>query len=309
MTRGDLDQIRRFNRLVARRIGALDDSYLSRGRPLGEARVIFEIGLAGTADLSILRDRLGLDSGYMSRLLRALEGQGVIRVEKSADDGRARQARLTEAGEVEFAAYDALSDDLAQSMLSPLRPSERERLVAAMADVERLLKAGAVVTCLEPADSDDAQWCLGQYGGELARRFDGGFDTSFGNAFDPADATPPNGCFVVARLDGAPVGCGALKQLAPDVGEIKRVWTAPEVRGMGVATRLMDRLEMLAREAGFSTLRLDTNKVLTEAHALYRSRGYEAIARYNDNPYAHHWFEKHLTTPPRAPDSTPSAGA
>ncbi|MDO8878439.1 MAG: MarR family winged helix-turn-helix transcriptional regulator, partial [Pseudolabrys sp.] len=100
--------------------------------------MIFEIGMAGVADLSILRDRLGLDSGYMSRLLRALEGQGVIRVEKSADDGRARQARLTEAGEVEFAAYDALSDDLAQSMLSPLRPGERERLVAAMADIERL---------------------------------------------------------------------------------------------------------------------------------------------------------------------------
>lgn len=294
MSLDPIAQIRRFNRLVSRRIGALDDSYLARGRPLGEARVIFEIGAAGTADLRSLRDRLGLDSGYMSRLLRALEGQGAIAVEKNADDGRARQARLTEKGQQEFAAYDALSDDLAQSMLAPLRPAERDRLVAAMAEVERLLNAGAVEVVLEPAGSGDAQWCLGQYYAELAQRFDDGFDPGLGNTFDVSDATPPNGFFVVARLDGAPVGCGALKRLEPGMGEIKRVWTAPQVRGMGVATRLMDRLEALAREAGFSTLRLDTNKALTEAHALYRARGYSAIGRYNDNPYAHHWFEKLL---------------
>jgi GNAT superfamily N-acetyltransferase len=98
----------------------------------------------------------------------------------------------------------------------------------------------------------------------------------------------------VARLAGRPVGCGALKRFSADAGEIKRVWVAHEMRGKGVASRLMDELEAQARKAGFQTVKLDTNKALTEAHALYRKRGYGEIERYNDNPYAHHWFEKRL---------------
>ena len=108
------------------------------------------------------------------------------------------------------------------------------------------------------------------------------------------DMTPPSGLFVIARLDGEAVGCGGLKRVDKATGEIKRVWTAPSARGMGVARRMLRTLEAAAREKGLKTLRLDTNRALTEAHALYRSEGYEEIARFNDNPYAHHWFEKRL---------------
>ena len=90
------------------------------------------------------------------------------------------------------------------------------------------------------------------------------------------------------------VGCGALKDLGDGIGEIKRVWVSSSVRGLGVASRIMDKLEDIAREMGFAMLRLDTNKTLTEAHAMYRKRGYVEIKPYNDNPFAHLWFEKTL---------------
>jgi GNAT superfamily N-acetyltransferase len=147
---------------------------------------------------------------------------------------------------------------------------------------------------VEPPESPDARWCLERYFLELAERFDAGFDPANGNMLTGEEMTPPAGWLLVARLEGAPVGCGALKRLDKTAGEIKRVWTAPSVRGLGVASRLMDRLEALAAEQGFRAVRLDTNKTLTEARRLYLKRGYGEVPRYNDNPYAHYWFEKQL---------------
>ncbi len=294
MDASQIRKVRSFNRLVSQRIGALDDSYLARGRPLGEARAIFEAGLVERLDLRELRAKLGLDSGYLSRLVRSLEAQGVAEVAKSLEDGRVRELRLTAKGRAEFEAYDAASDRLAEAILAPLDGARRERLAAAMAEVERLMRASAVVIAEEPADSADAQHCLGQYRAELASRFDGGFDPGKGNNLTVEEMTPPAGYLLVARLDGQPVGCGALKRLSASEGEVKRVWTAPDARGLGVASRLMDSLEQLARDVGFGIVKLDTNRTLVEAQALYRKRGYREIGRYNDNPYAHHWFEKAL---------------
>jgi len=293
MSDAAIQQVRRFNRLVTRRVGALDDSYLSRGRPLGEARLIFEIGLGG-ADARDLRGALGLDSGYLSRLLRALAGEGLVEVARGKGDARVRRVALTAKGRAELSAYDRLSDDLARSMLAPLGPAERERLLAAMAEVERLMRAGAVAVMRERADSADATWCLAQYFAELARRFEEGFDPGKGGAAGAATMNPPHGWFFVARLDGRAVGCGGLVRLSPADGEIKRVWTAPDARGLGVARRIVAAIEATAQGAGLTTLKLDTNRALKEAHALYRKLGYVEIARYNDNPYADHWFEKRL---------------
>jgi DNA-binding MarR family transcriptional regulator/GNAT superfamily N-acetyltransferase len=288
-----IQQIRRFNRLVTRRVGALDQSYLSRGRPLGEARLLFEIGSAG-GEVRDLRAALGLDSGYVSRLLRALTAEGLVEVVRGKGDARVRRVALTAKGRAEFAAYERLSDELAQSILAPLAHPERERLLAAMAEVERLLRAGALVVALEPADSADATGCLERYFAELARRFDEGFDPGKGAAVGAEAMNPPNGWFFLARLDGRPVGCGGLASLRAKEGEIKRVWTAPDARGLGVAQRIVAAIEATSREAGMTILRLDTNRALKEAHALYRKLGFVEIARYNDNPYADHWFEKRL---------------
>jgi DNA-binding MarR family transcriptional regulator/GNAT superfamily N-acetyltransferase len=288
-----IQQVRRFNRLVTQRVGALDESYLQRGRPLGEARLIFETGRQG-ADLRRLRARLGLDSGYLSRLLRSLEEQHLVAVQKQAGDGRMRRVTLTRKGRAELAKYDGLSDRLAASMLAPLDDRHRERLVDAMAEVEWLLSASAIEVGVESPDSADARWCLNEYFRDLAQRFDTGFDPARSNPAADEDLTPPAGYFLVARIDGAIAGCGALKRIDTGIAEIKRMWTAPGMRGRGVARRLLQTLESIARESGVGTLRLETNRALTEAQALYRQQGYVEVPAFNAEPYAHHWFEKRL---------------
>jgi GNAT superfamily N-acetyltransferase/DNA-binding MarR family transcriptional regulator len=288
-----VQQIRRFNRVVTRAVGALEADYLRRGRPLGEARLIFEIGDDGV-DVGALRDRLSLDSGYLSRLMQSLKRQGLIALERGVGDGRRRRAILTRKGSAERAAYDRLSDQLAGSMLEPLDPVERSRLVTAMGEVERLIRAASVEIAVETPDSADAGSCLQAYFRELAARFEGGFHHEKEGLADAVEMVPPAGAFVLARLDGEAVGCGGLNRIDKATGEIKRVWTAPKARGIGVARRMLRRLEAAARDMGLNRLRLDTNRALKEAQALYRKEGFREIARFNDNPYAHHWFEKRL---------------
>jgi DNA-binding MarR family transcriptional regulator/GNAT superfamily N-acetyltransferase len=288
-----VQKVRRFHRLVTQRIGALETSYLHRGRPLGEARVLYEIGLDG-GEVRALREKLGLDSGYVSRLLRSLEQQGLVQVRNDRTDGRVRRAALTRRGRGEFKAYDRASDALANSILAPLGATQRQRLVAAMGEVERLIRAAGIGIRIEPPDSSEARWCLDAYFNDLATRFDTGFDPTKSNSARVEELTPPAGYFVVARLDGVPAGCGALKVTGEKIGEIKRMWTAPSARGLGVARRVLYALEAKAVEVGLRTLRLETNKTLHEAQALYRSSGYVEVTRFNDEPYAHHWFEKQL---------------
>jgi GNAT superfamily N-acetyltransferase len=153
-----------------------------------------------------------------------------------------------------------------------------------------------IVVAEELASTADARWCLDQYAANLGRLFPEGFDQSRGNRLEPADVLPPHGHFVIARLDGRAVGCGALKVLGKRTGEIKRVWTAEEVRGQGIASKIMDALEEIARAQGFERLLLDTNRALVAAQAMYAKRGYREIAAYNNNPYAHHWYEKRMST-------------
>src|SRR5437763_1945635 len=181
-----ISQLRRFNRVVTQRVGALDEHYLSRGRPLGEARLLWEIGTEG-CDVRSLRTRLGLDSGYVSRLLRRLEADGLVTVEPDPRDRRVRVARLTAAGLAERAELDRRADRLAESLLESLTDHQRERLVRAMADVERVMTASMVeIEQLDP-EHPDAQHCLREYAAELDQRFPGGFDINRSITADPAD--------------------------------------------------------------------------------------------------------------------------
>jgi GNAT superfamily N-acetyltransferase len=163
-----------------------------------------------------------------------------------------------------------------------------------MREVERLLRAASIEVGAQSPDSADARRCLDAYFQELEARFERGFDASADHSAPAGAMTPPSGLFVIARLDGEAVGCGGFKRVGKTTGEIKRVWTAPSARGLGIARRVVRTLEAAAREVGLKTLRLDTNRALTEAHALYRKEGYREIARFDDNPYADHWFEKQL---------------
>jgi len=285
-------RVRSFNRTVTQRIGAIED-FLGRGRPLGESRLLYEIGRDGI-EIRRLRARLGLDSGYASRLVRSLERQGLVEGRPGAADARVRRLALTRKGRREVDELDRRSDAFARALLAPLTAEQRDRLIAAMAQVEQLMRAAAVRIEAEPAGSADARWCLERYFGELADRFTAGFDPRRGISAGAAELTPPAGVFVIARLDGAPVGCGALKVKDNGIGEIKRMWVAPAARGLGTGRRVLISLEAHARAAGLCSLRLETNRTLTEAQALYRGCGYREVAAFNDEPYAHHWFEKKL---------------
>lgn len=297
MERALVESVRSFNRAVTERVGALNDHFLGREHSLGEARLLWEIGVAG-AEVRELRNRLALDSAYVSRLLRALERQGLVMVEASADDRRVRCARLTSAGLAERAELDRRADAFAESILEPLSTGQQARLAAAMAEVERLLMASTVRIALTDPSSADAQWCLEQYIQELNERFDAGWDPAQSISAYPHEMTPPAGLFLVASLRQQPVGCGALKfhgdapSDAP--AELKRMWVSPQVRSIGLGRRLLTELERHAREAGVTVLRLETNRALVEAIALYRRSGYQEVAAFNDEPYAHHWFEKRL---------------
>jgi DNA-binding MarR family transcriptional regulator/ribosomal protein S18 acetylase RimI-like enzyme len=256
--------------------------------------VLWEIGDSGR-DVRSLRARLDLDSGYLSRLLRSLESAGLVSVQPSESDRRVRTARLTAAGLAERDALDRASDELAGSLLEPLNASQRERLVAAMADVERLLTAPLVeIAALDPA-APHARHCLREYAAELDRRFPGGFDTARSTPVEARELRPPAGLLLVATLASEPVGCGGLRFHEGEPTEIKRMWVAPAARGLGVGRRLLAELEgRAAQSASSRVVRLETNETLTEAIAMYRSAGYAEVAPFNDEPYAHLWFEKRL---------------
>jgi DNA-binding MarR family transcriptional regulator/GNAT superfamily N-acetyltransferase len=289
----DIAQVRSFNRTVTQRVGALQDEYLARGRPLGASRVLWEVGEEG-ADVRALRARLGLDSGYLSRLLRALERDRLVAVGADRSDRRVRTVRLTAAGRAERALLDRRSDELARSLLEPLSGQQRARLVEAMGAVERLLTAGLVEVAIEDPRSAAARFCLESYFAELDARFDTGFDPGRAISTTADELTEPAGLLLVARLHGEPIGCGAIKLRGDVPFYIKRMWVAPDARGLGVGRRILHELEDHARRRGADVVHLETNKTLREAASLYRSEGYVEVEPFNDEPYAHHWFAKRL---------------
>jgi ribosomal protein S18 acetylase RimI-like enzyme len=179
-------------------------------------------------------------------------------------------------------------------MLGGLNAAQRTRLVTSMAEVARLLTASMVTIAREDPTTADARWCLRQYFDELDRRFENGFDPAAGISADPHELVPPAGEFLIARLRGRPLACGALKLHGTAPAEIKRMWVATDARGLGLGRRMLDALELHAAAAGARTARLETNRALVEAIALYRSAGYREVAAFNAEPHAHHWFEKRM---------------
>ena len=285
--------VRRFSRVVTQRLGALNDEYLARPRPLGASRVLYEVGEAG-ADARTLRSRLGLDSGYLSRLLRSLEQQQLVVTGPDACDKRVRRAELTTSGLRELRTLNRDSDRLANDILEPLNGAQRARLTTAMAEVARLLTASAVQVEQVAPTSRDAEFCLDQYFAELAIRFDVGFDPALSLSPTHEEFAPPSGTFLVMRLHGRPVGCGGFKRESEGAAYIKRMWVSNDARGLGLGRRLLQELERRARSLGYRKLRLETQKSLTEAQQLYRSSGFREVSPFNDEAYAHHWFEKAL---------------
>ena len=288
---GETDVLRRFNRTYTQRIGALDESFLGLGLPLGAARLVFEIGEAG-ATARELRSRLGLDSGHLARQLRRLEDDGLVMVAPDPGDRRRRTVRLTTKGRALRRRLDDRSEQLAEQLIAPLTDRQRQRLTDALATADLLVRAATVeIRRVHPADPV-AVSAVGHYFRELDERFPTGFDP--GDAPDHEAMAPGSGAFVVATSDGEPVACGGVQALGPGTGEIKRMWVHPGWRGAGLGSRLLRRLEQVTIELGHTEVRLDTNGTLVEAIAMYERAGYRHVDRYNDNPYAQAWFAKDL---------------
>ena len=193
VTRAQIDQVRGFNRVVTQRIGVLDDHYLGRNRPVGQDRVLWEIGSDG-CEVRALRARLGLDAGHASRLLRALEASRLIAVEPGHTDGRVRVVRLTTAGRRERSLLVSRSDELAASILAPLEATQREELINAMRTVRRLLSTAEIDIRRVDAAGPDAQSCINAYVAELNRRSDVPYDPAKGVSAEPHELNPRPAC-------------------------------------------------------------------------------------------------------------------
>jgi DNA-binding MarR family transcriptional regulator/GNAT superfamily N-acetyltransferase len=289
----NVSTLRAFNRSFTRKIGVLDDSFLQSGRPYAEARLLFDIGKQGAAVLE-LRHRLGLDSGYLSRLLRELERDGLVTSAPDPADARRRLVRLTRSGREAWTDLDLRSDELAAGLIDPLSAGQRQRLDDALRSVDRLLQVAAIrFDVVDPTD-EPALDALNAYFAELAVRFPDGFEPGDTLTADAPAMRPPTGSFVVARSDGTVAACGGVQRHDDVTAEIKRMWVHPDWRGEGLGRRMLARLELEVAALGYTRIVLDTNDTLIEAISMYERAGYRSIAPYNDNPYARRWFTKLL---------------
>lgn len=285
-------RLRRFNRAVTREAGALDTSFLGRGRPLGMARVLQLVRPEGT-DVALIRDRLGLDSGLMSRFLRGLEREGLIHTDTDPADRRRRIARLTAAGAAELAAYDEMGRDRAARMIA--RAGARaEEVIAAMDLIATLLNRDQLEILPADPDSPEVTACWQAYFAELVAAVPAARPDMFALPDPGADCyRPPRGRCLVAWSDDLPVGCVALRPLDGGTAEVKRLWVHASARGQGLARRLMSAIEDEARAMGCTLLKLDTNSALAEAITLYRRTGWIDIPPYTGAP-ADTWMGKRL---------------
>ena len=290
----ETDVLRRFNRAWSQRVGLLEESYLGQGRSLGASRLLFEMGLEGAGVLE-LRRRLGLDSGYLSRLLRGLEEERLVEVRPDPADQRRRVVVPTAQGRRAIGRLERHSEERALALVERLGDGQRRRLREALATAEKLIRVGTCSIDEVDVASDDAVGAVRRYFAEIDTRFSAGFDPDIGATTDLEGMRPPDGLFVVARVDAAVVACGGVQRHSRTVAEVKRMWVDPEWRGCGLGARMLSALEDHARGLGYREVYLDTNRTLVEAISMYERAGYRHIERYNDNPYAQAWFAKRLS--------------
>jgi DNA-binding MarR family transcriptional regulator len=269
----------------------LEESFLGTGRPLGVSRLLFEIGASpdGTT-IRDLRERLDLDSGHLSRMLRRLEQDGLVATEPDPTDQRRRLVRLTAAGNAARLDLDSRSEELAARLIAPLTDRQRQRLTDALATADLLVRAATIHLRVVPPGDPAGREALARYLAEIDERFPTGYRA------DGPVGEEPGSTYVVATSDGEPVAYGGIRPTSEQAtAEIKRMWVHPDWRGAGLGSRMLRHLEDLARERGCTRLVLDTNRVLLEAIAMYQRAGYHAIPRYpGSDPHATHFFGKSL---------------
>lgn len=279
-----VDAVRRFNRFYTRRIGALGEGHLDTPFSLTEARVVYELAQRETATATELGQELGLDAGYLSRILRGFHERGLIDRRPSDTDARQTRLSLTDAGRAAFAQLDAAARRDVGAMLDALPGVEQDRLVRAMGTVQRALGAApqpAEPFILRPPRAGDLGWVVQVHGELYEREF--GWDVRFEGLvadviggyvrnFDPARER----CWIAER-NGQNVGCVFVMRGSDEVAKLRLLIVAPSARGLGIGARLVDECIQFSRDAGYRTLSLWTNSVLLSARHIYQAKGFRLV--------------------------------
>lgn len=292
----EVSAVRHFNRFFTRRIGVLREGLLHSPYSLTEARILFELAHEDDLTATALCGELGLDPGYLSRMLARFEGQGLIEKVRSDSDGRQLLLRLTPAGKEAFAMLDQRSRDEASEMLSELSPADQGRLLKAMQTIENILDKGkgfkyAEPFVLRPHEPGDMGWVVHRHGLLYAQEY--GWNEQFEalvaqivadfiNTYDPSRER----CWI-AEMGGEIVGSVFVVQVSEEVAKLRLLLVEPKARGMGLGGRLVEECIRFARRTGYKKLTLWTNSVLTSARRIYQKAGFTLVAEEAHHSYGH----------------------
>ncbi len=286
--------VRHFNRFFTRQIGVLREGLLHSPYSLTEARILFELAHRDHLTASDLCRELGLDAGYLSRILASLEQRGLIEKVRSENDGRQRLLRLTSEGENAFALLDQRSRDEVSEMLNELSEEDQQRLLKAMQTIESVLDKGFKFSepfVLRPHESGDMGWVTYRHGVLYAQEY--GWDERFEalvaqivadfiNNYNPARER----CWI-AEMDSEIVGSVFVVQSSETVAKLRLLLVEPRARGLGLGTRLVQECIRFARRSGYQKLMLWTNSVLIEARHIYQKTGFTLVAQEAHHSFGH----------------------
>jgi DNA-binding MarR family transcriptional regulator/GNAT superfamily N-acetyltransferase len=289
-----IETVRRFNRFFTRRIGVLREGLLHSPYSLTEARILFEIAHGEEVSASDLSRELGLDPGYLSRILARLERRGLVDKVRSETDGRRRILSLTSEGKEAFTMLDSRSREEVAEMLGELSEGAQRRLLEAMQTIEGILDKGFKFSepfVLRPHEPGDMGWVVHRHGVLYAREY--GWDERFEalvaqiaahfiNNYDPAKER----CWI-AEMSGERVGCVFLVRASDTVAKLRLLLVEPGARGLGLGTRLVEECIRFARSRGYRTLALWTNSVLDAARHIYEEQGFKLVGEEEHHSFGH----------------------
>lgn len=290
----EVDAVRRFNRFFTRRIGVLREGLLHSPYSLAEARVLFEIANGEGVTATDLSRELGLDPGYLSRILARLGQQGLIDRVRSEGDGRRRLLALTQEGERAFAVLDGRSRDEVSEMLAGLSEADRRRIIESMRTIESVLEENFKFSepfVLRSHEAGDMGWIVYRHGVLYAREY--GWDERFESLvarivadfvddYDPARER----CWV-AEIQGEFVGCVFVVKESNAVAKLRLLLVEPEARGLGLGTRLVEECIRFARDSGYEKITLWTNSVLHAARHIYEEHGFQLVKEEEHHSFGH----------------------
>ncbi|MEZ4713510.1 MAG: helix-turn-helix domain-containing GNAT family N-acetyltransferase [Caldilineaceae bacterium] len=289
-----IEAMRHFNRFYTKQIGVLHEGLLNSRFSLAEARVLYELAHHAQTTATELGSELGLDAGYLSRILNSFEKSGILRKEPSPQDGRQNLLSLTPQGEAEFAVINRRSREEIGARLTTLSENDRQRLVDAMQTIQQILGAPAETGApyvLRPHEPGDMGWVVQQHGLLYAREY--GWNEQFealvagivAQFIQNYDAQKER-CWM-AELDGEIVGSVFVVKASDTVAKLRMLIVHPTARGLGIGARLVDECIRFARRSGYQTLTLWTNSVLTAARHIYEKAGFELVASEPHHSFGH----------------------